>query len=628
MSVCSTRSLVGDTEDERWRSGDISMHAGSSRHGSTAPEDTQADDHTSASYLAPNPNALEPAYYGSKQDEEELNDLVRELIDMGDASWAHLGEKKLRQRQAWVPSLLHTLLKIIGRATGVEINIDSVWHDGRGMKACSASTERISAFTHSEDARKARSNFIRFVCESLGPRVCTAVADAHPTVYGDPKRPMRPVLPPRSDNWVVERQILILFFEYLWLWQGGHLPVPWQRLELDGLSRKFFLIEQRRLPSGVDCLRNPDNWDQDETDAWATALRDPSTPSHSRFQFRQPRPGMVEHETRTTIHPDSHLVYQPESLLYVRRMAMEKASYERKWQGLPPIPTEPYKPLTERQLAEAKAAVAGYKPLADLLNYLADYETYGPHQATSGDWAKAVKDCGHINSKLPSPMAGMEHLVRGAHENYGPQLAPEFFDFTDGMYNQWKLDTCLDLVDNNAFCHAHTETYMGGPYGFKWLVLLLVHLYSCGIKIRDGRGPAYDSVHVEWPSTNTAEIEEAVQRAQEKLEQSVKKLHEANKQRAQELASVGEAQPGFGEWSEEDVIECAVDAELDEWTRRNLIVTNGTERQRTGPKAPQSIDSSRKRQLTPEEDDEDILLDDDSEPPSPREVSRKKFKAT
>ncbi|KAG8710273.1 hypothetical protein FRC08_017378 [Ceratobasidium sp. 394] len=383
MSVCSTRSLVGDTEDERWRSGDISMHAGSSRHGSTAPEDTQADDHTSASYLAPNPNALEPAYYGSKQDEEELNDLVRELIDMGDASWAHLGEKKLRQRQARVPSLLHTLLKIIGRATGVEINIDSVWHDGRGMKACSASTERISAFTHSEDARKARSNFIRFVCESLGPRVCTAVADAHPTVYGDPKRQMRPVLPPRSDNWVVERQILILFFEYLWLWQGGHLPVPWQRLELDGLSRKFFLIEQRRLPSGVDCLRNPDNWDQDETDAWATALRDPSTPSHSRFQFRQPRPGMVEHETRTTIHPDSHLVYQPESLLYVRRMAMEKASYERKWQGLPPIPTEPYKPLTERQLAEAKAAVAGYKPLADLLNYLADYETYGPHQVST-----------------------------------------------------------------------------------------------------------------------------------------------------------------------------------------------------------------------------------------------------
>ncbi|KAG8735625.1 hypothetical protein FRC10_010345 [Ceratobasidium sp. 414] len=391
----------------------------------------------------------------------------------------------------------------------------------------------------------------------------------------------------------------------------GNGAAEFKRLELDGLSRKFFLIEEHRLPSGIDCLRNPNEWDQHETDTWATVLRDLNVPAISRFQFRQPRPCMIEHETRTLMHPESHLVYQPESLLYMRRIMMEREMYERKWQGLPPVPTEPYMPLTEKQLAEAKMAVIGYKPLADLLNYLADYETYGPYQATRNNWTKAVKDCGHIKPKLPSPTAGMEHLVRAVDEN-GPQLPPEFFDSTDEAYYRWNLDACLDLVHDNAFRHVHTGTYMGGPYGFKWVVLLLAHLYSCGIKTRDGRGPLYDGVYAKWPSTSTTNIKNAIKCAQEVLEQSVEKLYETNKQRAQELASVDEARLGFGEWTEGDVVECAVDVESDEWTQRNLIVTSGMERQRTGPKAPQSGGSSRKRQLTTcekQEDDEDILCE-------------------
>ncbi|KAG8735626.1 hypothetical protein FRC10_010346 [Ceratobasidium sp. 414] len=144
------------------------MHAWSSRYGSPALEDTHTGDHPNASRTASDLNGFDLTYYGSSQDEEELSDLVRELTEMGNTSWAQIGEKELRQRQGRVPSILHGVLKIMGRATGAEMHANSLWNDGQGTKVCSASTERISAFIDSDDARKARSEFISFIRESLG----------------------------------------------------------------------------------------------------------------------------------------------------------------------------------------------------------------------------------------------------------------------------------------------------------------------------------------------------------------------------------------------------------------------------------------------------------------------------
>ncbi|KAG8727126.1 hypothetical protein FRC12_022788, partial [Ceratobasidium sp. 428] len=420
------------------------------------------------SHNIPHSNAINSEHYNSNLKEDELNDIVRKLIEMGRSCWAQIEEEELRQRQAQLPILLHAILKILGQGTGAEAHITALWHDGQNVKACSASTDRSSSFASSEQARKGRAEFFSFVGEQLGPRTCTTVTDAQPAAHGDPENQMRPILPPRSDNWLIERHILKQFFEYLWTWQGGHLPVPWDRLELDGRTEKFFLIERTRLPTGVKCLRNPDLWDENETNAWTTGLRSPQTPAGSLFQFRQPRPGVVERGTRTVMHPNSCLVYQPESLLYVRRMAMEKEARESELEELPPIPVNPYKPLTERQLAEAKAAVVGNKPLADLLNYLPDYETYGPYQATHDDWNKAARECGYIKPELPSPISGIEYLVQAKDEN-GTQLPPEFFDSVHDMHEHRNLSACVKLIhNNNTFIHTHTKTYMGGPFGFKW----------------------------------------------------------------------------------------------------------------------------------------------------------------
>ncbi|KAG9093961.1 hypothetical protein FS749_013411 [Ceratobasidium sp. UAMH 11750] len=146
----------------------------------------------------------------------------------------------------------------------------------------------------------------------------TTIANASPTVFGDPDNHMRPTLPPATGNWIMERRIIRLFLEYLWVWQGGLLPVPWDRLETDGRCGSFHLIEKRHMPSGILYVSDPREWDEEHTYRWSSALRALDIPEDSVFQFRQPRPGLVQTMTRKVMHPDSQLTFKPESLLYMR----------------------------------------------------------------------------------------------------------------------------------------------------------------------------------------------------------------------------------------------------------------------------------------------------------------------
>ncbi|KAG9123281.1 hypothetical protein FRC07_015151 [Ceratobasidium sp. 392] len=589
-SLATATDVESSDEDEPAPAASRSVHeqgeaAENSKRASTALDDI-AIDLTADLHTAPELDGFDLAYYESDAGEQVLNDMMDELTEMGPASWAQVNEKQLQHRQARLPSILHQILGILGRATGAEIHLDALWHDGRNMQTCSASTERLSAFADSEKACEGRSNFLAFVREHL------------------------------------ERQILKLFFEYLWVWQGGCLPILWERLERDGLDKSFSLIQEFRLPAGIRCLRNPDQWDQNETNIWATALRNASIPAGSRFQFLRPRPGVVDHETRMSMHPESHLVYQPESLLYVRRLMAGKAAYETKWEGLPVIPTSLYKPLTETQLTEAKAAAIGHKQLADLLNYLPDYETYGPYQATRKDWTKAASACAHLKSEPPSPAAGIEYLVHSA-DNNGSQLPTAFFNSTD---HRWDLGSCLKLVTGGMFLHARTGTYMAGPYGFKWIVLLLVHLHACSVKIRDGLGPVYDGVCVEWPRRGTADVDKAILDVHSVLKQSVEKLFKTSKERAQEMTNLGEAQQEFlPKLSEQDVGEAMIGDATNESKQQKLVIPSGAQQHRSGFRAPQSTKVSQKHALA-YDDDEDILWDDD-EPYTPKQSPTKRFKA-
>lgn len=165
-------------------------------------------------------------------------------------------------------------------------------------------------------------------------------------------------------------------------WQGGQLPVPWNLLKIDGETQQFHLVERQRLPGNIIALRIPESWDEQETWTWSFALRAKDVPAPQKFQFRQPRPGMVELDTRMEMHADSQLMYGPESILYAKRRLAENASplsgVPKSWQGSPRVHGERCSSFTEDQTNEMVTPVTGCDSLVKLIKLADSYETGRP----------------------------------------------------------------------------------------------------------------------------------------------------------------------------------------------------------------------------------------------------------
>jgi hypothetical protein len=74
---------------------------------------------------------------------------------------------------------------------------------------------------------------------------------------------------------------------------------------------------------------------------------------------------------------------------------------------------------------------------------------------------------------------------------------------------------------------------MGGPWGFKWVVLLLVHLYGTSRNVKDGKKPNYEGVHVTFNDADIEAIEQLCTRLIEKMRQSTATLLETEQERTE-----------------------------------------------------------------------------------------------
>ncbi|KAG9099908.1 hypothetical protein FRC06_004711 [Ceratobasidium sp. 370] len=563
-------------------SNDEADWVGKSRDLGSTPEPS-ADPHGSmgdeidagVSVSLPEVRALGARYGTSELDRQEMKQVLSTLQATKDTSWASIEDGELRKRQESLAITIRSTLKVIERATGAELHAIALWHDGESIRACSSSSDRLSGFDFTTQAETCRSTIVRFAQEQLGPAMSTTIVSASPTVYGDPDNHMRPTLPPATGSWIMERRIIHLFLEYLWVWQGGLLPVPWDCLETDGRRGDFYLVERHRLPSGIQYISDPRAWDEAHIYQWASALRNPDLPEDSIFQFRQPHPGLVQTMTRKVMHPDSQLTYKPELLLYMRRWLMEQAAFPEEWQGLPPVPKIPYKPFTLEQLREIRAIAVDVPALLELVDFIVGYESFGPYQATPNDWHKAVQRCCHLLPDLPQHTSGLEHFVCTLDVN-GSQLPRQFFDTSSSKHYKWDLGHTRAWIDHSAFLHR-SSSYMGGPYGFKWLVLLILHLHSCGSKINQGLGPVYGDIVPEWTNKDKLAVVATVAQVQENLNQSVVVLMKTLSQRAQATKNLEDTGNGLARWTEEDVTVVIAHQGVDEWARRNLVLTRGEE---------------------------------------------------
>ncbi|KAG8709125.1 hypothetical protein FRC08_018529 [Ceratobasidium sp. 394] len=518
----------------------------------------------------------------------DLEFAVNLLRQMEPGSWAEVEELTLRDRQQQLLGLTQGLIDFLGRATGAEMHLEAVWHDGEDLRMGCASTSRD--WLVSQASAQSREDFVGFVEETVGSTIITSLKDAPPAVVGDPDNGLRPLLPPMSTDWVVERRVLLAFFEYLWPeWQGGRNPVPWSRFKSDGQKKRYYLIEQHRLPEGIAFLEEPLDFSEEDTWTWARALRSPEYTGLRLFQFRQPRPGVIDEETRTVMASNSQMRFTPTSLLYMRHLIDVRGPKLDRWDGLPVVPVQPPVLFDENSMEWALGAAGGQAVLTQLVQYLTAYEAFGPYQADRGDWEELARQCRHLKSELPSPTIAGDHLVCELDHN-GPQLPRAFFDSSDSAHEEWGLAAVLDFISGEAFMHR-SGSLMAGPYGYKWGVILLLHLYACGEKIRAGRGPQYGG----WREADTTEVLQVADGLMARVKASVKCLVRTKADRENAQSECEPTTPKELCWEPLKMVMTAVGGIQDKWESRNLAVSKYKIRPAGRSSQPASHKSSSKR---------------------------------
>ncbi|KAG8701558.1 hypothetical protein FRC08_004022 [Ceratobasidium sp. 394] len=315
-----------------------------------------------------------------------------------------------------------------------------------------------------------------------GSGITTNISEARATVTGDPLRSERPKLAPLQSNLDAERRELIVFFEALWgasslrfyhglltrdlVWQGGSLPLPWDRLEADGRSGAYCLVDRHRLPVGIECLRDPLQWDDAETMIWARALRSPDYTRSVEFQFRQPVPGRIIEQTQDEPSSRVRSTYSAEALAYSRRQILENGSSRVPWSGLPFGSSDIPVLLSDHAKEWLTKATGGDETMADLVQFAEEYETFMPYQATRADLEQAVKSCEVLAQRLPA-LAEEPRLLRADLLIGGLQVAEGSFDHI----------AILEWIANNYLRHV-SGTVMGGHWGVIWIVMLILVLWS------------------------------------------------------------------------------------------------------------------------------------------------------
>ncbi|KAG9086173.1 hypothetical protein FS749_003856 [Ceratobasidium sp. UAMH 11750] len=157
--------------------------------------------------------------------------------------------------------------------------------------------------------------------------------------YPDPAMDARPALPVEHVNWIQERETLVIFFTFLWKWQGGPGEPAWPAIVADINSGAYLTIDRQRLPAEHHPFVDPRDWGEIVTRSYSRHLRlshnDQGCALASAFatcfQFRRlfdehGDPLFDEILFRTMMHPQSNMFWGVSPLLYGRRILPDKGN--------------------------------------------------------------------------------------------------------------------------------------------------------------------------------------------------------------------------------------------------------------------------------------------------------------
>ncbi|KAG8732894.1 hypothetical protein FRC10_000538, partial [Ceratobasidium sp. 414] len=310
-----------------------------------------------------------------------------------------------------------------------------------------------------------RQHFADFVCRTVGTPGRLWPSEAYPVPYPDSAMQGRPALPPEHAAWEQERDNIIEWFSYLYLWQGGSVGPNWDRIKEDIDGMKYETIDRHRLPVEHTPLKRPNDWDEHTTRIWSRHIRSTMNQfgcvnpdrTESAFQFRAlyHADGKLAFEDitfRTKCFERTTLRYYSPSFMYSKRVLRttpETGEVDKARAN------DIYPPQFIARVQEAAALVP---EIMDLWESLRRYESRNPPQAAAPlnadllSWPRAAQRIGQDRE--------------GFLKNYTDwEYTEDFVNLDSDEWSSWDIPSFSRWIASNPFLDTTTQLQGGGYHG-------------------------------------------------------------------------------------------------------------------------------------------------------------------
>ncbi|KAG9096702.1 hypothetical protein FS749_007925 [Ceratobasidium sp. UAMH 11750] len=411
---------------------------------------------------------------------EQNEDVLKKLLDM-------LPKRMLSTAHEW------------SRTTGASLYFAAIYdtkEDGlQFVDACSPDIER---YRISKACEGFRHDFSEFVCRLLGVSMTKTLENARPQVYPDRAKDYRPCLPVLNSlpHRKVEllKDLLRMYFNQLWKWQGGHGATPYKLIAEDCLTGHWTFVERQRVPENVMMLQDPSRMLAAELTIWYEYIERGQTggllPANV-FQFalltKADHSTIAQYSTLCNHrHPRSRLEWDGEQVLFARKVeaSADAGANTSSWNGLPVARlVHTYEPFTRRQRQQMTEFSTSEYNLDALVDLVEQIERLGPAHENDRSHAE-------INPHLPGDLNVAD--IDSLFQRIWPHIA--YFDETHDDHPQYAAITLLYWLKSlSALKHIPSNTWVGGPAGCCWIVVLIFHLVKAMTMI-DRRTDAPDNL--------------------------------------------------------------------------------------------------------------------------------------
>ncbi|KAG8706416.1 hypothetical protein FRC08_001076 [Ceratobasidium sp. 394] len=404
------------------------------------------------------------------------------IREAASVNFAEQSEDVLLKLLELLPKRMLTTAVEWSRTTGATLYFaamfDSKEHGLQFVDACSPDVEE---YRMSKACEGFRHDFSEFVCKHLGVSMSKTPENASPQVYPDRLKDYKPCLPALDSlpNQKVEllKDLLRMYFNQLWKWQGGHGATPFKLIAEDCLTGHWSFLERHRVPEAITLLQDPSRMLAAELTMWYRYIECGQTgelPPGNSFQFA--RLTKADHSvvaqysgTCNQRHPRSRLQWDGEQLLFARKIEslVNPGSTAASWNGLPVARlVKTYEPFSHRQREEISGYSSPECNLVALVGLVEEIEGLAPvHES---DQPKSI-----LNAHLPGDLNAIDIDIM--FQRAWPHVS--FFDEAHEDHAQYTTTTLhYWLKTSHAMRHLLSNTWLGGPAGCRWIVALIFYL--------------------------------------------------------------------------------------------------------------------------------------------------------